>query len=187
MNSAQNGFSNNSIIFIYISLSVFSATIISYFIPQKFDLFYIYLLIWFGCFSIFFIIFKGKIIKSLYIIRNRIKKSTSWPTSMKIINGICWAGPFGLGALIPSLHEYLILAGIGLGNISTFIIFLSNNKIKNIDQLIVGVISIISIGIIILLYDGKVIDKSYGEFLARILISIAYGIGGIYSALIKPD
>lgn len=187
MNSDQKGFYNNSIIFIYISLSVFSATIISYFIPEKFDLFYIYLLIWFGCFSIFFIIFKGKIIKSLYTIRNRIKKSTGWPTSMKIVNGICWAGPFGLGALIPSLHEYMILAGIGFGNISTFIIFLLSNKNKNIDQLIVGLISIISIGIIILLYDGKIIDKSYGEFLARILISIAYGIGGIYSALIKQE
>ena len=187
MNITQNGISNNSILFIYISLSVFSATIISYFIPQKFHLFYIYLLIWFGCFSIFFIIFKTKLIKSFYSIRNRIKKITSWPTSIKIINGICWAGPFGLGALIPSLHEYLILAGIGLGNISTFIIFLLNNRIKNIDQLIVGLISIISIGIIILLYDVKVIDKSYGEFLARILISIAYGIGGIYSAFIKPE
>ena len=74
VDSTKNGVSNNSIIFIYIALSVFSATIISYFIPQKFDLFYIYFLIWFGCFSIFFIIFKGKIIKSLYIIRNRIKK-----------------------------------------------------------------------------------------------------------------
>lgn len=187
MNTAQNGVSNNSIIFIYISLSVFSATIISYFIAQKFNFLYIYLLIWFGCFSIFFIIFKSKIIKSLYTIRNKIRKSTGWPISMKIINGVCWAVPFGLGALIPSLHEYLILAGIGLGNISTFIIFLLRNKIKNTDQLIVGLISIISIGIIILLYDGKVIDKSYGEFLARILISIAYGIGGIYSALIKPE
>jgi predicted branched-subunit amino acid permease len=187
VNTAQNEISNNGIIFIYISLSVFSATIISYFTPQRFDLFYIYLLIWFGCFSIFFLIFKSKIIKSLYNIRTRIRKSTDWPTSIKIINGICWVAPFVLGALIPSMHEYLILAGIGFGNISTFIIFLLMNKIKNIDQLIVGLISMISIGIIIFLYDGKVIEKSYGEFLARILISIAYGIGGIYSAIIKPE
>jgi hypothetical protein len=106
---------------------------------------------------------------------------------MKIINGICWAAPFLLGALIPSMHEYLILAGIGLGNISTYMIFLLSNKIKNIDQLIVGLISMISIGIIIFLYEGKIIEKSYGEFLARILISIAYGIGGVYSAIIKPE
>ncbi len=106
---------------------------------------------------------------------------------MKAINGICWALPFGLAALIPSIHEYLILLGIGLGNISTFTIFLLNNKTKNVDQLIVGLISIISILIIILLYDGKVVDRIDGEFLARILISVAYGIGGIYSSLIKSD
>lgn len=85
------------------------------------------------------------------------------------------------------MHEYLILAGIGLGNISTFTIFLLSNKIKNKDQLIVGLISIISIGIIFFLYNGKVIEKSDGEFLARIFISIAYGIGGIYSLVIKPE
>jgi hypothetical protein len=104
-----------------------------------------------------------------------------------LINGLCWAAPFGLGALIPSIHEYLILAGIGLGNLSTFIIFMVNNKIKNIDQLIVGIISLMSIGIIILLYNYDIIVKSSGDFLARILISVAYGIGGIYSSILKTE
>ena len=106
---------------------------------------------------------------------------------MKLINGLCWAAPFGLGALIPSIHEYLILAGIGLGNLSTFIIFMVNNKIKNIDQFIVGLISIISIGIIILLYNNNIIAKSSGDFLPRVLISIAYGIGGLYSSTVKTE
>jgi len=106
---------------------------------------------------------------------------------IKLINGLCWAAPFGLGALIPSMHEYLILAGIGLGNLSTFIIFMVNNKIKNTDQLIVGLISLMSIGIIILLYNYDIIVKSSGDFLARILISVAYGIGGIYSSTIKTE
>jgi hypothetical protein len=187
VNIAKNDVSNNSIIFLYISLSVFTATIISYFTPKSLDLVYIYLLIWLGCFSFFFFVFKSKIIKSFYTIRNKIKKSTNWSISMKIINGICWALPFSLGIIIPSMHEYLILAGIGLGNISTFTIFLFSNKIKNKDQLIVGLISIISIGMIFFLYNGKVIEKSDGEFLARIFISIAYGIGGIYSVVIKPE
>ena len=187
MNIAKNEISNNIIIFLYISLSVFTATIISYFTPQSLNLVYIYLLIWLGCFSFFFFVFKSKIIKSFYTIRNKIKKSTNWSISLKIINGICWALPFSLGIIIPSMHEYLILAGIGLGNISTFTIFLLSNKIKNKDQLIVGLISIISIGIIFFLYNGKVIEKSDGEFLARIFISIAYGIGGIYSFVIKPE
>jgi hypothetical protein len=187
VNTAKNEFSNNSIIFIYISLSVFSATLISHFIPPRADILYFYLLIWLGSFSIFFFIFKTKIIKALYVIRNKIKKSTGWPTYIKIINGLCWAGPFGLGALIPPIHEYLILAGIGLGNVSTFIIFLLKNKIKNIDQLIVGIICLFSIILVFFLLYENVIDKTSGEFLARILISIAYGIGGLYSAIIKPE
>jgi len=66
-------------------------------------------------------------------------------------------------------------------------IFMINNKLKNMDQFIVGLTSIISIGIIILLYNENVIDKSSGDFLARILISVAYGIGGIYSSMIKTE
>jgi len=183
----KNRNSDNGILFIFISLAVFSATIISYIIELKVDYFFIHILVWILCFFIYFLIFKSKIIQSLHIIRNKIRKSTGWSPMMKLINGLCWAAPFGLGALIPSIHEYLILAGIGLGNLSTFIIFMVNDKIKNTDQFIVGFISIMSIGIIIFLYNDDIIAKSSGDFLARILISIAYGIGGIYSSIVKTE
>ena len=183
----KNRNSDNGILFIFISLAVFSATIISYIIDLKVDYFFIHILVWILCFFIYFLIFKSKIIQSLHIIRNKIRKSTGWSPMMKLINGLCWAAPFGLGALIPSIHEYLILAGIGLGNLSTFIIFMVNDKIKNTDQFIVGLISIISIGIIILLYNYDIIAKVSGDFLARILISVAYGIGGIYSLTMKTE
>jgi hypothetical protein len=140
----KNRNSDNGILFIFISLAVFSATIISYIIDLKVDYFFIHILVWILCFFIYFLIFKSKIIQSLHIIRNKIRKSTGWSPMMKLINGLCWAAPFGLGALIPSIHEYLILAGIGLGNLS-------------------------------------------GDFLARILISVAYGIGGIYSSAVKTE
>ena len=187
MNTAKKELSSNSVIFIYISLSIFTATLISHFIPPRADILFFYIVIWLGSFSLFFFIFKNRIIKALFIIRNKIKKSTGWPTYIKIVNGICWAGPFGLGAVIPSIHEYLILAGIGLGNLSTFIIFLLKNKIKNIDQLLVGIICLFSIVIVFFLFYENLIDKPSGEFLARILISIAYGIGGLYSTFIKPE
>ena len=183
----KNRNSDNGILFIFISLAVFSATIISYIIDLKVDYFFIHILVWILCFFIYFLIFKSKIIQSLHIIRNKIRKSTGWSPMMKLINGLCWAAPFGLGALIPSIHEYLILAGIGLGNLSTFIIFMVNDKIKNTDQFIVGFISIMSIGIIIFLYNDDIIAKSSGDFLARILISVAYGIGGIYSSVVKTE
>jgi hypothetical protein len=187
VNLEKNRNSDNGILFIFISLAVFSATIISYIIDLKVEYFFIHIIIWILCFFIYFLIFKSKLIQSLHIIRNKIRKSTDWSPMMKLINGLCWAAPFGLGALIPSIHEYLILAGIGLGNLSTFIIFMVNNKIKNMDQFIVGLISIISIGIIILLYNDNIIAKSSGDFLARILISVAYGIGGIYSSTVKTE
>ena len=187
MNIEKNRNSGNGILFIFISLAVFSATIISYIIDQKVDNFIIHIIVWILCFIVYFLIFKSKIIQSLHIIRNKIRKSTGWSPIMKLVNGLCWAAPFGLGALIPSIHEYLILAGIGLGNLSTFIIFMVNDKIKNTDQFIVGFISIMSIGIIIFLYNDDIIAKSSGDFLARILISVAYGIGGIYSSAVKTE
>ncbi|HEU5460696.1 MAG TPA: hypothetical protein VFU79_00340 [Nitrososphaeraceae archaeon] len=185
MNIEKNDKSDNGILFIFISLSVFSATLVSFIIDLTVDLFFIDIIVWIVCFFIYFIIFKSKIIHSLQIIRNRIRKSTGWSPGIKLINGLCWAAPFGLGAIIPSYHEYLILTGIGLGNLSTFIIFMINNKIKNMEQFIVGLISLMSIGIIILLYNDNIITKSSGDFLARILISVAYGIGGIYSSIVK--
>ena len=187
MNLEKNRNSDNGILFIFISLAVFSATIISYIIDLIVEYFCIHLIIWILCVFIYFLISKSILIQSLHIRRYKIRKSTGWSPLMKVINGLSWAAPFGLGALIPSLHEYLILAGIGLGNLSTFIIFMVNNKIKNMDQFIVGLISIISIGIIILLYNDNIIGKSSGDFLARILISVAYGIGGIYSSTVKTE
>ena len=76
MNIEKNGKSDNGILFIYISLAVFSATIISYIIDLKVDLFFIHIIIWIVCFIIYFIMVKNKIIQSLQIIRNRIRKST---------------------------------------------------------------------------------------------------------------
>ena len=187
VNVEKNRNSDNGILFIFISLAVFTATIISFILDQKSDNFLIHIIVWILSFFVYFLIFKSKIIQSLHIIRNKIRKSTGWSPMIKLINGLCWAAPFGLGALIPSMHEYLILAGIGLGNLSTFIIFMVNNKIKNMDQLIVGLISLMSIGIIILLYNYDIIVKSSGDFLARILISVAYGIGGIYSSILKTE
>src|SRR5688500_526988 len=103
----------NGIVFIFISLSALSATLLGHIIDLNVKSLFLDIIIWVGCFFMFAILFKGTIIQSLHIIRNKIRKSTAWSPSMRLINGLCWAAPFGLGALIPSLHEYLILAGIG--------------------------------------------------------------------------
>lgn len=180
MNNKKTDSSKNGIIFIYISLSIFAATIISEIISREIN-YYFYAMIWIGSFLIFFLLFRTRIIDSVKIIKSRIKTSTSWPLTIKILNGICWAGPFFFVAFIPVIHEFLILLGIGLGNISTSLIFLKYNRLKNKDQMIVGLVCLISIVIIMVLYQYELIEKLQGEFLARILISIAYGIGGVYS------
>ncbi len=179
-NKKEDDNSKNGMIFIYISLSILSATIISAIFSREIN-YYFYAMIWIGSFLVFFLLFRTRIIDSVKIIKTRIKKSTGWPLTIKIINGICWAGPFFFAAFMPVIHEFLILLGIGLGNISTALIFLKYNRLKNKDQMIVGLICLISIVIIMVLYQYDLIAKVQGEFLARILISIAYGIGGVYS------
>ena len=53
-------------------------------------------------------------------LQNRMKNSIKWPIHAKIINGICWAGPFATA--LPSLFPYLILKLVGCGNISTYLL-----------------------------------------------------------------
>jgi hypothetical protein len=180
MNNKKDHNSKNGMIFIYISLSILTATIISAIFSREIN-YYFYAMIWIGSFLVFFLLFRTRIIDSVKTIKTRIKKSTRWPLTIKIINGICWAGPFFFAVFMPVIHEFLILLGIGLGNISTALIFLKYNRLKNKDQMIVGLICLISIVIIMVLYQYDLIAKVQGEFLARILISIAYGIGGVYS------
>jgi len=180
LNNKKDGNSKNGMIFIYISLSFLSATIIGEIFSHEIN-YYFYAMIWIGSFLIFFLLLRTRIIDSVKTIKTRIKTSTGWPLTIKIINGICWAGPFFFAVFMPIIHEFLILLGIGLGNISTSLIFLKYNRLKDKDQMIVGLICLISIIIIIMLYQYDLIEKVQGEFLARILISIAYGIGGVYS------
>ena len=49
----------------------------------------------------------------------------------KVINGLCWAGPFLAIGLFPSAYQYFILLGIGMGNLSTFILMKTINKLNN--------------------------------------------------------
>lgn len=183
MTNKKDESSKNGIIFIYISLSILAAITISEVFSREINQYYFHALVWIGSFLVFFLFFRNRIMNSVKIIKSRIKKSTGWPLGVKIMNGICWAGPFFFIIFMPSIHEYLILLGIGLGNISTALIFLKYNRLKNVDQMIVGQICLISIIIIAVLYQYNIVEKVHGEFLARILISLAYGIGGIYSLL----
>jgi hypothetical protein len=125
-----------------------------------------------------------------------MKNSIKWPLHAKIINGICWAGPFAAIAILPFLFPYLILAGIGSGNISTYLL---QKRYKNVNynsndngidtgrgQFIVGLISLAALPIVFEVHINMIIVREdISVMLSRILISFAYAVGGIYSIMIK--
>ena len=109
-----------------------------------------------------------------------------WPSSAKAINGLCWAAPFALIGVFPSMYQYLILVGIGLGNFSTYLLMKKYNGLNNRDQMIVGLISLASVPISILIDTTLFVSKhDLAVFLSRILIGLAYAVGGIHALLIK--
>jgi hypothetical protein len=185
------------IFFIAIAIAVALASILSEIaFLNKLPLYY-NAVIWIGSFVISFISLlydKRNIIWSS--LRNRMKNSIKWPIRAKVINGMCWAGPFAAIALLPSLFPYLILAGIGSGNVSTYLLLKKyggiNNKNNNNrngagrEQFIVGLISLTAIPIVFEIHTGMLtVREDIAIMLSRILISFAYAAGGIYAIMIK--
>ena len=183
------------IFFIAISLAVALASVLTEIaFLNKWPLYYS-VVIWIGSFVIIFISLlynRRNLIWSSF--RNRLKNSIKWPLHAKIINGICWAGPFAMIAVLPSLFPYLILAGIGFGNLSTYIL-LKKYRNKNYNnhnssdasqgQLVVGLISLIAIPVVFEVYTMLTIREDIAALLSRYLISFAYAVGGIYDIMIK--
>jgi hypothetical protein len=83
--------------------------------------FYYYAIIWLVTTCAVFGAFYMHLSKAIPAILGRMKTSINWPRGAKILNGVCWTGPFVAIAPFPSLYQYLILAGIGLGNLSTYL------------------------------------------------------------------
>ena len=71
-----------------------------------------------------------------------MKTSLSWPMSAKLLNGLCWAGPFALIPVFQSMYPYLALLGIGAGNICTYDLLRKYSHVSNKEQLLVGIVSI---------------------------------------------
>ena len=183
------------IFFIAISIAVALASVLTEIaFLNKWPMYYS-VVIWVGSFVITFIFLlynrRNLIWSSL---RARLKNSIKWPLHAKIINGICWAGPFSIIAVLPSLFPYLILAGIGFGNISTYLLLkkyrnINYNKHNSSDanqgQLIVGLISLIAIPIVFEVYAMVTAREDIVSLLSRYFISFAYAVGGIYNIMVK--
>jgi hypothetical protein len=145
-----------------------------------------YVVIWVGSFSLTFAVFFAKFRRSIAFIRNRMKNSVKWPANAKAINGLCWAGPFIAIPAFVHLYQFLILLGIGLGNISTYLLMRKYSKLDNREQMIVGLISLFSIpvaiGIDSIMFSTQ---QDIAVMTSRVLIAIAYAAGGIYAITSK--
>jgi hypothetical protein len=174
------------ILFLNVAISVAAGSILSE-IASLSNLPLIYHgFIWLAVFGLVFGVQFKRFRLILPLIRQRMKKSTSWPISAKAINGICWSLPFAVMVVFPEFTQYLILLGIGLGNISTFVFLKKFSGMGNVEQLLVGMISIVMLPVAIETNLLGLIEQQDAEvLLSRIFISMAYATGGFYALLKK--
>lgn len=158
---------------------------ITYFITSLLPLYY-YVIIWLASFGAVFGASYRPLRKALPAILNRMKTSTRWPTAAKILNGICWAGPFAAIAAFPSLYQYLILAGIGIGNLSTYLMIKKYSNTDNPEQLIVALVSLAAVPAAVMI-DSMIFAtrQDIAVMLSRIFIGFAYAAGGAFALLRK--
>jgi len=173
-------------LFIAIAIAIVFAAVLSLFLSLYEVPFYYYPPLWLASFGVSLGITLYKRRKVLASVRTRMKKSLGWPLHIKIINGLSWAGPFAAIPVFHQLYPYLILLGIGLGNLSTYFLMKTYSGYINKEQYIVGLIAICSIPISIIL-DNTIFSASYELALlfSRLLIAISYGVGGVYALIAK--
>jgi hypothetical protein len=177
---------NFGFLFIAIAIAIIFAAVLSQFLSLDKVPYYYYPPLWLASFGASLGITLYKRRKMLAAVRTRMKKSLGWPLHIKIINGLSWAGPFAAISVFHQLYPYLILLGIGLGNMSTYFLIKTYSRNSNKEQYIVGLIAICSIPISIIL-DNTIFSASYELALlfSRFLIAISYGMGGVYALIAK--
>ena len=175
-----------SFIFFFISVWFGLSSILSHIVfVYNFNYFYYYI-IWIGCFVVSLLLFLRPIVSMRQVFRERVSTSISWPFLIKLINGLTWALPFLLIPFFPKYYPFLLLTGLSLGNISTFIFLKKYSKIFSIEQLITGALLLSSLLIVTIYYDYT----DHYEiilFFTRVMISVSYGIGGLVGYFKNTD
>lgn len=147
---------------------------------------YIHGFAWFGIFGLIFSFYFLHFKEKLSLIRNRMKNSLTWPLYVKILNGFCWGLPFVLIGIFPQYFQYLILIGIGLGNLSTYFFMIFFSKQKNKEQFLIGLVALLVIPFAVLI-DTTIFEsqQDIAILLSRLLISVSYFTGGAYAIFSK--
>ena len=173
--------------FINIAILVSSGSVVSEIAFQNDVPLYYYVMIWIIISSLIVGLQFRKFKLVFSSIRQRMKDSTKWSLQIKVINGLCWALPFALIIFFPELSQYLLLLGIGLGNISTFVFMNKFNGLNNKEQLVVGITSLVLILPAFKIYSSFFLEnQDIAVLLSRLFIALSYAIGGIY-ALYQKD
>ena len=110
---------------------LYSLAVLSQFLSMDKVPYYYYPPLWLASFGASLGITLYKRRKILASVRTRMKKSLGWPLHIKIINGLSWAGPFAAISVFHELYPYLILLGIGLGNMSTYFLIKTYSRNSN--------------------------------------------------------
>lgn len=120
--------------------------------------------------------------KAAPAIKGRMKTSKKWSAGSKALNGICWAGPFLAIPIFPTFYQYLILLGIGLGNLSTYILVKKYSGDDNREQLIVAAFSLAALPIALAI-DTTIFtsNQDIAVMLSRLLIALSYAAGGVFA------
>lgn len=174
------------VLFVAVSVAVGIGSVLSEIAYQNNSPLYYYAIIWIGSFAGAIGAAGPRFRKAVPAIRGRMKNSIKWSTAAKAINGISWAGPFASIAAFPSLYQYLILLGIGLGNLSTYIMMKKYSGLDNREQLLVGAISLAALPVAVVI-DSSLFatHQDIAVMISRILIAVAYAVGGAYALLAR--
>lgn len=177
------------ILFIAVSLAIVLGTVFSelgakYSVPV-----YDHVIIWLVSFGLTFGTSYRKFRRVIVSVRLRMKNSLKWPLTAKILNGLCWAAPFASIAALPSLYQYLILTGIGLGNFSTFLLTKKYSGFESREQAIVGLLCIAFIPVTFGISSATLLALNHNVImlLSRIFIALSYAVGGIYAVQVKES
>lgn len=169
------------LLFIIVSVAVFFGAVLSELVFLYGLPFYFYPIIWIASFGTVFGISIKQFKKSILMIRHRMKNSISWNPKIKAINGLCWAAPFLLIGIFPDYTQYLILLGIGLGNLSTYVFMRKFSLQDNKEQLIVSALALMFLPVAVLVDSSLVTAQDLAIMISRILIAVSYGAGGAYA------
>jgi hypothetical protein len=171
-------------LFICISIAVAAGALLSEVAYLSESPYYYYVLIWLGSFAAVFGIALPKFRKIAVTIKTRMKTSAAWTTSSKVLNAVSWAGPFLAIPFFPVLYQYLILLGIGLGNLSTYLLIKKHSGNDNREQLIVASVSLAALPVALAI-DSSIFAESQdiAILLSRLLIATSYAAGGLYAMI----